>query len=288
MGYVIVTDSALDIEREFLYQRGICTVPLSFTLEGADSVEDDFGATVPFSEFYRQLREGKTVTTAQAPLAAFLSVFEGILKSRRDVVYLGLSSALSENYQTACKAKRALEERYRNRVYCVDTRAAAGGQTLLVRAAAARKAAGDTAEQLVEWAEEFRAHVVHWFLVDDLRYLTDERLPGSVGGMGARMNVKPVLYLSDEGKPLVWKKARGSKRAIELLGKQLAAHIREIGAYPVTISHADCPADAETLKQYILSHTAVQEVELHTLDAITGAHVGPGALAVFCYGDKRG
>ena len=56
MGYVIVTDSVLDIEERFLHQNGICTVPLSFTIDGYDTVEDDFGKTVPFSDFYRQLR----------------------------------------------------------------------------------------------------------------------------------------------------------------------------------------------------------------------------------------
>lgn len=97
MGYVIVTDSVLDIEERFLHQNGICTVPLSFTIDGYDTVEDDFGKTVPFSDFYRQLRDGAAVTTAQAPISAFTSVFEGILKSKRDVVYLGFSSALSGN-----------------------------------------------------------------------------------------------------------------------------------------------------------------------------------------------
>ena len=85
MGYVIVTDSVLDIEERFLHQNGICTVPLSFTIDGYDTVEDDFGKTVPFSDFYRQLRDGAAVTTAQAPISAFTSVFEGILKSKRDV-----------------------------------------------------------------------------------------------------------------------------------------------------------------------------------------------------------
>ena len=69
MGYVIVTDSVLDIEERFLHQNGICTVPLSFTIDGYDTVEDDFGKTVPFSDFYRQLRDGAAVTTAQAPIS---------------------------------------------------------------------------------------------------------------------------------------------------------------------------------------------------------------------------
>ena len=33
MGYVIVTDSVPDLEEAFLFQNGICTVPLRFTVE---------------------------------------------------------------------------------------------------------------------------------------------------------------------------------------------------------------------------------------------------------------
>ena len=289
MGYVIVTDSVLDIEERFLHQNGICTVPLSFTIDGYDTVEDDFGKTVPFSDFYRQLRDGVAVTTAQAPISAFTSVFEGILKSKRDVVYLGFSSALSGNYQTGCIAKNELDGKYSNQIICVDPLAAAGGQTLVILEAAKRQAKGHTAEQLVEWAQEFRKHVVHWFTVDDLLYLhRGGRVPKSAAVMGSLLSVKPILYVSDEGKLLVWKKARGRKRALEMLAKQMNKHIREIGTYPVTISHGDCQEDAEYLKEYILSHTAVEQVEIHMLDTVIGAHAGPGTVALFCYGDKRG
>ncbi len=171
----------------------------------------------------------------------------------------------------------------------MDTLAAAGGQTLVIREAAKRKAKGYTAEQLVEWAQEFRKHVVHWFTVDDLLYLhRGGRVPKSAAVMGSLLSVKPILYVSDEGKLLVWKKARGRKRALEMLAKQMNKHIREIGTYPVTISHGDCQEDAEYLKEYILSHTAVEQVEIHMLDTVIGAHAGPGTVALFCYGDKRG
>ena len=83
-------------------------------------------------------------------------------------------------------------------------------------------------------------------------------------------------------------KALFEERALEMLAKQMNKHIREIGTYPVTISHGDCQEDAEYLKEYILSHTAVEQVEIHMLDTVIGAHAGPGTVALFCYGDKRG
>lgn len=289
MGYVIVTDSVLDIEESYLIQNGICTVPLSFTLEGCDTVEDDFGRTVPFSSFYDQLRTGKNVTTSQATVGAFCSVFEGILKSSRDVVYIGFSSALSGSFQSGCMARDELAGKYPNNIYCVDTFAAAGGQTLIVREATKRKQEGMTAEQLVQWVEEFRSHVIHWFTVDDLFYLhRGGRVSKTSAVMGSLVGIKPVLYVADDGRLIPDKKVRGRRRSLDMLCKQLNAHIWEVGRYPVTISHGDCLEDAEYLKQYILDHTKVQEVEIHMLDTVIGAHAGPGTVALFFYGDKRG
>ena len=289
MSYVIVTDSVQDIEESFLLQHQVCIVPLSFTLDGCDTVEDDFGKTVPFSEFYAKLRSGCGVTTSQGTVGTFSSVFEGILKSGRDVVYLGFSSALSGCYQSACIARGELQDRYPNKIFCVDTKAAAGGQTFIVREAVKRKEEGMTAEQLVQWAEDFSKHVVHWFTVDDLMYLhRGGRLSKSSAVMGMIVGIKPVLYVSDEGKLIPDKKVRGRKKSLEALCRQMTQHIRAVGAYPVTISHGDCLADAEYLKKYILSHTDVKEVEIHMLDTVIGAHAGPGTVALFFYGDKRG
>ncbi len=289
MGYVIVTDSVLDIDEAFLIQKEICTVPLSFTLEGHDTIEDDFGRTISFSSFYNQLREGKNVTTSQATVGAFCSVFEGILKSRRDVVYIGFSSALSGSFHSACMARDELKDKYHNKIYCVDTFAASGGQTLIVREAIKRKEEGLTAEQLAEWIEQFRSHVVHWFTVDDLFYLhRGGRVSRTSAVMGSLVGIKPVLYVSDDGRLIADKKIRGRRKALETLCRQMNAHIQEVGQYPVTISHGDCLEDAEYLKQYILSHSKVEEVEIHMLDTVIGAHAGPGTVALFFYGDKRG
>ncbi|MCD8357245.1 MAG: DegV family protein [Clostridia bacterium] len=280
MGYVIVTDSVLDLEEDFLFQNGICTVPLQFTVEGWDTVEDDFGRTVSFSSFYQQLRQGKNITTAPAHQSAFTSVFEGILKSNRDVVYLGLSSALSGNYQIACIAAEELKTRYYNQVYCVDTLAASGGQALIVSEAAKRKAEGLTSEQLVEWAAEYRSRISHCFMVDDLQYLErNGDLEKKTSLFGSRGSTCQLLHLDTSGKLALDKKVRGRKKALELLQKQAVAQLPKGGtAY---ISHADCREDAEELAKNLLHNAGLKHVEYIMLNEVIGAHAGPGAIGVF-------
>ena len=281
MGYVIVTDSVPDLEEAFLFQNGICTVPLRFTVDGWDTAEDDFGRTVSFSDFYQQLRNGTIITTAPADQTAFTSVFEGILKSRRDVVYFGLSSRLSEQYHTACAAAEELRERYDNAIYCVDTLMVSGGQALMVREAVKRKAEGMTAEQLAEWAEAYRSRIVQYVLVDDPKYLQrNGDIEQQHSRFGSRGNMCQLLHI-EAGGLVPGKKVRGRSKALELLERQLAAQLPEGSA--VYISHGDCREDAETLAKYLLKHAGVNHAEFIVLNQVIGAHAGPDAIGVcFC------
>lgn len=281
MGYVIVTDSVPDLEQRFLFQNGICTVPLRFTVGDRDTAEDDFGRTVSFSDFYQQMRDGTIVTTAPADQIAFTSVFEGILKSRRDVVYFGLSSGLSEQYQTACTAAESLQKRYENHIYCVDTLAASVGQALLVREAVRHKAEGMSAEQLVTWAEGFRNEIVQYLLVDNPKYLQQH---GDIAQQhvlfGARGNVCQLIQVI-RGRLVPGKKIHGRKKALEWLERQLSAQIA-VGS-EIYISHGDCRKEAEELAKSLLQRIGLKRVELIVLNEVLGAHAGPDAIGIcFC------
>lgn len=283
MGYVIVTDSVPDLEERFLFQNGICTVPLRFTIDGWDTAEDDFGRTVSFSDFYQQLRQGTIITTSPADQTAFTSVFEGILKSRRDVVYFGLSSQLSEQYQTACAAAKELQKRYDNTVYCVDTLAVSGGLALLIREAVRQKAAGMTAEQLAEWAEEYRNQIAQYILVNDPKYLQrNGDLQQSHALFGSRGNTCQLIQLQ-AGKLAAGKKVRGRKKAMELLQRQLTSQLVKGGA--AYISHGDCRNDAEELAKALLK-AGCEHAELIVLNEVIGAHTGPDTISV-CFNREK-
>ncbi len=290
--YVIVTDSVLDLEESWLLDNEVPWVPLSFTLEGYETIDDDFGKTIPLSEFYQHLRDGKNVTTSQGTVGHFSTVFERILKQGKDIVYVGFSSALSGSYHSACIAKKELQELYPdNVIYCIDSKAASGGQTMLVREAVQCKKEHMPAEQLVAHLQDIRGHIIHWFTVDDLFYLhRGGRVSKSAALMGSLVGIKPVMYVDEDGRLIPDKKIRGRKKSLEELGHQLQKHIdqEKINRYQVCISHGDCLEDAEYLRTYLRKNMNIHNVAIHILDTVIGAHAGPGTIALFFYGDKRG
>ncbi len=54
------------------------------------------------------------------------------------------------------------------------------------------------------------------------------------------------------------------------------------------ILHADCMADAETVKAAVLeAHPDFGEILISSLGVVIGAHCGPGLLAIFYFCSSR-
>ena len=55
----------------------------------------------------------------------------------------------------------------------------------------------------------------------------------------------------------------------------------------MAISHGDCPEDARELAERVKAIAAPGELILVPHEPFSGAHVGPGMLALFFYGKER-
>ena len=88
-----------------------------------------------------------------------------------------------------------------------------------------------------------------------------------------------------EGKIVVTSKARGRKNAVRRLADDYAEHADRGGL--CGIAHGGCREDAETLRGLLKATDPACEVLLVDYEPVTGSHVGPGALALFYYGDEK-
>lgn len=287
--YGLVADSVIDAPASFFKEHDVLCAPLSFTLEGAGTVVDDLGETVPFHSFYEALRAGKACTTSQANPETFLSLFRPLLEAGKDIIYIGFSSGLSGSYRSGEIAAAELAPLFPQRkIVCIDTKAAAGGHGLLVRRAVQMREAGLSAEKTASWVADNSPRVCHWVTVDDLHYLQrGGRVSKTAAVMGSLIGIKPIIYVDEEGKLVPVDKVRGRRQSLDYLCDKLRLTIKEPESQTVRISHGDCLADAKYLKECILSKTPVKEVEIDMLDNVIGAHAGPGTVALFFLGDKR-
>lgn len=82
-------------------------------------------------------------------------------------------------------------------------------------------------------------------------------------------------------------KVRGRKRAMDALVEKYREKIVLAERQRVAISHGDVPEEAEELARRIRAVAEPRELIICPHEPFTGAHVGPGMLAVFFLGRER-
>ena len=124
--------------------------------------------------------------------------------------------------------------------------------------------------------------------MDDLNHLyRGGRLSRSSAFLGTLMGIKPVMYVSDEGKLEPLSKVRGRRQAIAELARLAKEHMTNPQDQIIYICHADCREDADELARLVKEQMNPKGVDIRFLTPIIGNHSGPGTLAVFGFGNSR-
>jgi DegV family protein with EDD domain len=249
MSYQIITDSCCDFTEVQCKQWDVVSVPLTVTYNGEN--HDNFSREEDVKAFYDQLRSGVMATTAAVNPDGWANAMEPALKAGKDVLVLAFSSGLSTTYQSAVIAAKELREVYPERtIHVVDTLCAALGQGLLVWYACQKRDAGMSVDELYAWVEDNKKNICHWVTVDDLSHLKrGGRISATTAIVGTMLNIKPIIYVDNEGHLINTAKVRGRKTAMEYLVKKF----QETGLEQDTvfIAHGDCPEDAAALEAII-------------------------------------
>lgn len=289
MSYTIVTDSSCNLSAKAIDDYGLEIISLKY-FAGDEAFESyTKGVDPDFKAFYDMARKKEPLSTTLASPELCEQVFERVLATGNDLIYIGFSSGLSGTFQVARNILEELKEKYPNqKIYYVDSLAASLGQGLLVHYAVEKKNSGATIEELYDWLNENRLHLCHWFTVDDLFYLKrGGRVSGAAAVMGTVLSIKPVLHVDDNGKLIPKSKAIGRKRAIETLVSKMKETAINPEEQIIYISHGDCLEDAEYLAELVKKEMNVKEVYIHFIEPVIGCHSGPGTLALFFMGTHR-
>ncbi len=284
--YVIFTDSACDISTEILNEWGVKSASLSyhFTNEEKEYFEGD----LPIKEFYDKMRAGAVAKTSAVNVDAFYAAFKSEAEAGNDILYIGFSSGLSSTFNSGRLAGEKIKEEFGVDFIAVDTLAASAGQGLLVYLAKEEKAKGASMAEVAKFVEDNKMQLCHWFTVDDLVYLKrGGRVSGAAAFFGNMLAIKPVLHVDNEGHLVNVSKVRGRKMAVSAMADKLADTAFDVKGGTVFISHADCMADVEYLKNTLSEKYGATVSLVANVGAVIGSHAGPGTLALFFLGKER-
>lgn len=285
--YVIFVDSACDISRDLLNDWGVnfCTLSLVFSDDPNEYQDHD----IPSAEFYSKMRGGALPKTSAANMGKFYDAFESIVKNGNDILYLGFSSGLSATVNFAREAAEEIIAQYEGAtIKVVDSLCASAGYGLLVKLLVDKKSSGATIDELYDYAEKTKWNIMHWFTVDDLKYLkAGGRISATTALVGGMLNIKPVMKVDENGKLVSVSKVRGRKAALKAMADMYSQTALDKQNGPVFISHGDCIDDARALAQMIRENGG-NNVELITnVGPVIGSHSGPGTLALFFLVNER-
>ena len=288
MSIKIVTDSSCDLGIDFVKKNNIEFVPLLLNLDG-ENIEDDLGKSLGYREFYEKLRAGSMPSTSQINIYTFEEKFKELLDKGYEILYIGLSSALSGTFNSANMARNnILEENPNAKIAVVDSISVSMGLGMLIKKAYEMINEGKMLEEIVQWIEENKSKVIHAILVDDLKHLKrGGRLSASSAAVGSILNIKPLLKLNNSGAVEAAEKVKGKKKALKRLASIVKEKAINIENEILYIMHGDALEEAQYLKEMILQELNFKDVKVEYIGTVIGTHGGPGTIAaVFC-GNER-
>lgn len=279
----IMTDNAANLPPELREQYNIREICLTYTVDGRLV---DGSAPFDGHDFYEALRRGAEVKTSMISPAAAREAIEPALAAGDDVLFLGISGGVSGTcWGVGLVAQELAAEYPGRRVQVLDTRGASLGEGLVVLEVAQLAQQGADMDAIVARAETLCGKMRQHFMVDDLKFLRrGGRLSGAAALAGTLLQIKPILQGDENGKIVVRTKERGRKKAMDTL-IALYNELVEDKSAPVGISHSAAPAEALHLTTRLRQSGCTGPILSVCHEPVTGAHVGPGMLAVYFYSE---
>lgn len=277
----LVTESANDLPEAAIRAHGIHVVPL-LLLEGENVMRD--GVDITAEEFHARMDQGEELpTTSQPSPADFLTTFGRAGEEGDEILYLGLSSALSGTYASAEAAAGRMAELDDPRpLHHIDTRGASILQGLLVLRAAELAELGVPPAAILREIQRLRTHSGMLFTVDTLdRLLASGRVSRGKAFFARLLDVKPILEISAEGRVEPAGKARGRDRILPTTLDILARRVPPgTSGVRFGIVHVGCPEVIPGVRAELEARYRTDEILEGPATAVLATHLGPGAWGI--------
>lgn len=288
MSFQIITDTSSNLTKGYIEENRLMMLPFTYRFEGEDEqycmeIENFDGHA-----YYERIGEGARVQTSQINPETFKDLFRPIAERGDDVLYIGMSSAISGTFQSSHIAAEEMKEEFPNREFVtVDTKGASLGEGLIVMEAVKLRDEGKTLTEILPILDEKIECLYQIFTVESLTHLKRTgRLTGAAAFVGNLLNIKPLLKGNEQGQIVSVDKARGNKKAIQKMAERYDEFSVNGEEQTVCIADADNDEDVALLTELLNRNHPPKEIIRVCYEPVTGSHVGPGAVALFFYGEK--
>ena len=280
----VATDSNSGITQEEAKKSGVFVLPMPFTIGDQDYFED---INLTQKEFYEKLKLGDDIHTSQPSVGSLVEFWENILKDYDEVVYIPMSSGLSQS----CESAKNFAREFEGKVFVVDNQRISVTQKGTVYNALELIKKGKSASEIQKILEDTRFDSSIYIMVNTLKYVKKGgRVTAAGAAIGTLLNIKPVLQIQG-GKLDAYAKVLSVKQAcqtmIRAIKKDLDTRFSEYvknGEMALCFAHTD---NEEGISKFVEQvRQAIPDVKITYVDPLSlsvSCHIGPGALAIACY-----
>lgn len=282
-GIAIMTDSNCGIMPAEGEKLGIHVLPMPVIIDGRTYYE---GIDITLEQFHEKQISGADITTSQPSPGDVTAMWDDLLRTHDEVVFIPMSSGLSNTCQTA--SMLAGDEKYSGRVFVVDNHRISVTQAQSVFDAQILADEGKTGHMIREILEKEALDASIYIAVDTLEYLKKGgRITAAAAAIGTVLKLKPVL--TTQGDKLdSFAKTRGMKSAfntmLDAVKRDIASrfsHLKEQQLLKVGIANTLMDPDKfENFRKEMKENFPDMELVYLPLTMSIGTHTGPGALGI--------
>lgn len=282
-GIAIMTDSNCGIMPAEGEKLGIHVLPMPVIIDGRTYYE---GIDITLEQFHEKQISGADITTSQPSPGDVTAMWDDLLRTHDEVVFIPMSSGLSNTCQTA--SMLAGDEKYSGRVFVVDNHRISVTQAQSVFDAQILADEGKTGHMIREILEKEALDASIYIAVDTLEYLKKGgRITAAATAIGTVLKLKPVLTIQGD-KLDSFAKTRGMKSAfntmLDAVKRDIASrfsHLKEQQLLKVGIANTLMDPDKfENFRKEMKENFPDMELVYLPLTMSIGTHTGPGALGI--------
>lgn len=280
----LLTDSNSGITQENAKKYNLEVIPMPFTINGKDYLED---ITLKQEEFYELLEDKDAVIlTSQPAIGTLVEYWDKMLKEFDEIVYIPMSSGLSKSCDTATFLSH--EEKYEGKVFVVNNQRISVTQKQSCFDAQELIKQGKSASEIKDFLEKVKFESSIYITVDDISYLRrGGRITAAAAAMAKLLKIKPVLTIQGE-KLDAHDKVRGMKGAkrsmLDAMKKDIDERFGGIENVRIFFAYTK---DTDAINEFI--EMVKEEIPLDCnnivcdpLSLSVSCHIGPGAIAIAC------
>ena len=283
------TDTDTDITPAVAAEYGCRLISMPYSVDAKTVYPYVDFDTFDARKFYDMLRGGVLPTTSAISKERYIEYFEPEFAAGNDILYVHFSRAMTITFNAMDEAVAELKAQYPGRRFHeIDTKGITTISYTLVREIGDLLKAGKTVEEVLRWAETEVDRFAMYFFADDLKFFRRSgRVSGLAATMGTLIGIRPIIYMSEDGKMVSCGKEKGRLKAMERLVQEVADLGDDFKSHHFVIGHTDAPELAQEVGRMIRERFGDDfPIEYVVCNPTAGSHAGPNGVSV-CFHAKH-